>query len=583
MIRLSQQIEQYLKDKNIVLSKENRAWFESQIIRIESLLDDNSNILMESRDFPSSVIELAYLQGRRFTNIEKKSHGIYFTPIVVAKRMAKLLVEEWGKDRVPYIVDPAMGSGVLLLAIVVEVAKKYNISYKDVIENYIFGIDIRPENVELAKLFLGLLCFEQDGMIPESNLLTRNSLDFREDHVESFFKNKFDAIISNPPYVSARNMSEEMKADVAKFVRTKHGTPDLYIPFFEIAINLLVDNGVAVYITPNSYFKSLNGKKVRAFLRANTSWIKLIDYDSDQIFSEALHYFAITIFQKKEDSLMNSIYYLNKKKSRWDEIYPTNNWITIASDEQEIINKLEHRFMTNLGDLEFRNGIATQRNNIYMFEPIKEERDYYYFFYKGNQWKIEKEITRPFVLPNLSKQKRMRIIFPYTFFVKERLVTPIPPTIFAFKYPFAYQYLLHNREELEARKHDKDMEFWYLYGRKQGLKQFGKRLYLPYMANMVRTFLSKSEDEVFAAGYAIFSESEQYLELLAKILESKLFAFYLRKVSKPYEAGYYSTAKNMIRRFSIPHENEISKLILNDADVCQLYELGEEEIRLIDC
>lgn len=578
MIRLSKQIKQYLKDKNIILSKDDREWLELQIACIENLLGVNNKKVVEGGSLPNSVIELAYLQGQRFTKRDKKGNGIYFTPVVVAKRMAKLLVEEYKKDVVPHIIDPAMGSGVLLLAIVVEVAETYNISYKELIEKYIFGIDIRPENVELCKLFLGLLCLEMEGTIPKTNLFMQNSLDLTEENIGSFFKNKFEAIISNPPYVSARNMDDELKCDVEKFVRTKHGTPDLYIPFFEIAINLLAEDGVAVYITPNTYFKSLNGKKLRAFLRANTSWIKLIDYNSSQIFSDALHYFAITIFQKKENPIKNYIYYLNEDKSRWDEIYPRNNWITISSEEQELINKLENRFITSLGDLEFKNGIATQRNNIYILDPIEEDGDYYYISNQGYEGRIEKEITRPFVLPNLSKQKELRIIFPYTFLLKDNLVKPIPPATFELKYPFTYQYLLQNKQELEIRKHDQDMEYWYLYGRKQGLKQFGKRLYLPYMANMVKTFRSQSDDEMFAAGYAIFSSSESYLELLSKILESKLFSFYLKKVSKPYEAGYYSTAKNMIKHFSVPKEDEVRRKIINDEDIYKLYGLSVEEI-----
>lgn len=127
-------------------------------------------------------------------------------------------------------------------------------------------------------------------------------------------------------------------------------------------------------------------------------------------------------------------------------------------------------------------------------------------------------------------------------------------------YPFCLEYLKTFKDELNVRKSDKNMKYWYLYGRSQGLKQYGPRLYIPYMANRVTTSLSTSNDEVFAAGYAIFSSNLLLLSTISKILESKLFSFYISKVSKPYSSGYFSTAKNMIKNLSIPDIKEISNL-----------------------
>lgn len=63
-------------------------------------------------------------------------------------------------------------------------------------------------------------------------------------------------------------------------------------------------------------------------------------------------------------------------------------------------------------------------------------------------------------------------------------------------------------------------------------------------------------------------------------MESKLFHFYISRVSKPYSSGYYSTAKNMIKNFSVP-DIEILKTIDNtsitDEVIYNLYGLTQSE------
>ncbi|EIA1376371.1 SAM-dependent DNA methyltransferase, partial [Enterococcus faecalis] len=270
-----------------------------------------------------------------------------------------------------------------------------------------------------------------------------------------------------------------------------------------------------------------------------------------------------TIFTKKVkptddvkfEHLDNNFLDSNEK---WTEFIPGDEWRTLNTVDKEIIYNLESNFETKIGDLAIQNGVATQRNNIYSFNALNEDDKYYYFTYKGTEEKIESGITRPFVLPNTQTEyTNLRIIFPYIYDKDTRKSTSITEEEFSSKFPFAYAYLNKHKEELDSRKHDKNMPNWFSYGRSQGINQYGKRLYLPYMANKVKTRISNSADEVFAAGYAIFDDSTEYLLRLAKILESDMFSYYLKMVSKPYSNNYYSTAKNMIKYFSLPSKDEL--------------------------
>jgi adenine-specific DNA-methyltransferase len=49
------------------------------------------------------------------------------------------------------------------------------------------------------------------------------------------------------------------------------------------------------------------------------------------------------------------------------------------------------------------------------------------------------------------------------------------------------------------------------------------------------------------------------LNVLKRILESKIFWYYIVNTSKPYSSGYYSLSKNYLRNFSIPDLSVVEK------------------------
>ena len=76
----------------------------------------------------------------------------------------------------------------------------------------------------------------------------------------------FDIIIGNPPYVSSSKISQESKDALCNWSVTRTGKTDLYIPFFQIALECLNDNGILGYITVNNFYRSVNGRAFRAYV-----------------------------------------------------------------------------------------------------------------------------------------------------------------------------------------------------------------------------------------------------------------------------------------------------------------------------
>ena len=286
-------------------------------------------------------------------------------------------------------------------------------------------------------------------------------------------------------------------------------------------------------------------------------------------------YSAITSLYKYRSKEIKLNYITSDEKNKIIINSEESPWRLLNKRDSTIIYKLENAF-TNLSELNLKNGIATQRNDIYIIDSTSPINN---FYIKDNS-KIEKNITRPFVFPNKSTFKRLRIIFPYKWDPIAHKNVVIPEEEFKNSYPNAYRYLLSKKEELLKRASDSNT--WYAYGRSQGLQNQGPRLYIPYMGYKVHTFLSLSDKELFAAGYAIFSKNIELLKLIKRIFESPIFTFYLLKVSKPYSSNYYSMSKNILKNFSVPTSFDSTLLTMSSSELVRsLYNISESDYEYI--
>ena len=89
-----------------------------------------------------------------------------------------------------------------------------------------------------------------------------------------------------------------------------------------------------------------------------------------------------------------------------------------------------------------------------------------------------------------------------------------------------------------------------------------KKLLFPYMTDTPHFVYTSDEGMLIYCGYAIYDESEEELQVLKRILESPIFAYYIRHTSKPYSTGYYSYAKNYVKGFGVPALDEDEKRYL---------------------
>lgn len=135
----------------------------------------------------------------------------------------------------------------------------------------------------------------------------------------------FDIVIGNPPY--GISIKEDYRIKVETFLG-KVPDYEIYYYFFEIAKKLLKVNGVKCYIVPNTFLFNVFAAKYRLKLLKNWD-LRIIDCTSFKIFEGATVFNAITIF--KNSILSNSIKYKVTKE--------TNNFEKLINNSDENISK----------------------------------------------------------------------------------------------------------------------------------------------------------------------------------------------------------------------------------------------------
>ncbi|MCW3105130.1 MAG: methylase [Bacteroidetes bacterium] len=519
-------------------------------------------------------------------------NGAVYTPLYIREYIVeKTFFSKKESLSETKIADISCGCGGFLYTAATQLKKRTKQTYFDIFKNQIFGLDIQPYSITRTKLLLTLLAVleGEDSEVFHFNLFKGDSLTFQWDKkIQNFFG--FDIILGNPPYVGAKHLSEITKKRLAKWEVCKSGNPDLYIPFFQIGIELLQSSGILGFITMNSFFKSLNGRALRAYFQRCSLKFDIIDFGAEQVFRAKNTYTCICLIEKSHQDFMQ--YVKTNSKDLPKDLIPTKIKYAGLNSKKgwnlqdiELITKIESTGNAFGKLFKTRHGIATLRNEVYIFRPVDEDDDFYYL-QNGSLYPIEKDICKDIVNSNkLSSSVRLndlkeKVIFPYSDEEKPRLLNE---DFFRTNYPHAYFYLAGKKKLLKARdKGSRKYEKWFAFGRTQSLEKVKNKMFFPKMSNKTPSYIINTDENLlFYNGCAIIGSTQKELAIIKKLLETKLFWYYIERTSKPYSAQYYSLNGNYINNFGIcelsPSEK---KYVLSERDKNKLDAFFEKKYNI---
>jgi adenine-specific DNA-methyltransferase len=481
----------------------------------------------------------------------KKENGVVFTPEWVADFMVGEVFSGYKISGSEKILDAGCGEGIFATLAAQKFSKLSGKKIEKVIEDNIYFADISKEYTEKTKKNLQKL---SKAKIKKYNSIT-------DDFCFHKFHDDFDFIIGNPPYVRIQNLNGRKEQLQKNYVTASNGSIDLYFCFFEQALKLLNQNGKITFITPNSHFHSAAGKNLRNLILPHLT--KIINLDHYQVFKDATAYTAITFLQNKKtadflyaENFKSDFNNLQYKKILTRHIRP-ERWEFFDEKYSDKIIELSKKYSTLQEIANIHYGIATLKDDVYIFTPENQDQNYFYI----ENFKIEKDICVPIIKASTYKGKNQNLflIFPYK---SEKVM---PKSIFQRNYPETYKYFLQKRDILENRDKGggKNYEEFYAFGRNQGLKtSFGKKIITSTMNVTPRFYVVEDEKTSFYAGYCVKPKNDIDLNELCEALNSNLMEEYINSVSKSYRGGYKSYAKSFLKDFVHPQFYKAQQALL---------------------
>ncbi|PUA32755.1 MAG: hypothetical protein B7O98_04700 [Zestosphaera tikiterensis] len=236
---------------------------------------------------------------------KRASLGQFFTP----KSLRNELLKHVPKFHNPKVLDPACGTGEFLLS-----ASEY------FIDPDLHCWEVDPELAEIAK-----------KVVPKAKVENVDSL-------LTLFEERFDVILSNPPYFEFKP-SEEVRR---RYEEILYGRVNIYALFIYLGVKLLKPNGYLAYVVSSSMNNGAYFKKLREFIVKNCDITYLKRIDNPHIFSDPRyrvnHTFQLLVLKKTK----NTGKYVFKYKE-----------VLIFSENHEYLKKVFNEALT-LKDLGYK-------------------------------------------------------------------------------------------------------------------------------------------------------------------------------------------------------------------------------------
>ncbi|HOT89997.1 MAG TPA: BsuBI/PstI family type II restriction endonuclease [Anaerolineae bacterium] len=198
------------------------------------------------------IVQYSFDVGERIlarrSQAERKHLGQFLTPPAVARYMARQLGPFRESDA---ILDPAIGSGVLVCAVIERLMAEGN-----PLTLQIDGYEVDPELARATTEILEKVApiAEEAGINIRMRILNR---DFTSEGTSlgplfdsaGGFSRTYDHVIANPPYFKLNK--EDHRIQIAG--RQVPGHTNIYTLFMALSLNLLVSWGWACFIVPRSF------------------------------------------------------------------------------------------------------------------------------------------------------------------------------------------------------------------------------------------------------------------------------------------------------------------------------------------
>ena len=479
----------------------------------------------------------------------EKRDGVVYTPgFIVELILDNALPKSADGLASAAICDPACGDGAFLTAAARRILS--NLERREALSalRAMAGYDIDADAARKCEARLDAVLRERYPNERLSwNIAVRDALDRSAFEAD---RGRFTRVIGNPPYVRVQHLERERRERMAGQWRLLRGATDLYLIFYELALDLLRDGGAVGFIAPSSWLRSDSGSLLRETLVENHAVKKVIDFGERQVFDGVTTYTAIAIIEKGGATADIPLEFCDGDALAgggsvlYDRAAPSRAWRLARSQaDKERMDEMANRGARLRDVADIHVGVQTLADGVFI-HPAERAAD------AGFERWILRDIMKASVMKGGADPVRRVVIFPYGADGK-----PLTERRIAEDAPIVYNWLRANKERLLSRDKGKlDPAKWYAFGRQVSIASgFGEKILTSGMNRKPNFQICANPDATFYSGYCVKPKPTLNIDLdsLLAVLNSDDMDFFIRHAGRPYQGGWRSYAKSFIQDFPI--------------------------------
>lgn len=199
------------------------------------------------------------------------------------------------------LLEPSVGQGEFLFAACERLLESWNRSGEgvDALSDAMFAVEVHRNSYEMTRTKLVELLSESGFVKRQASRLADRWLrlgDFLLEEIEG----RFDVVVGNPPYVRQERIPAALIAEYRRRYSTIYDRADLYVPFFERSLDLLLPKGRLVFICSDRWMKNRYGGPLRQLVAEQFHLRCFIDMvDTPAFNSDVIAYPAITVISRE--------------------------------------------------------------------------------------------------------------------------------------------------------------------------------------------------------------------------------------------------------------------------------------------
>lgn len=240
-----------------------------------------------------------------FSRGTDSGRGAVFTRIDVVTAILDLV--GYREDRRLFdlrLLEPSCGAGDFLLPAVerlLDSCRRHGVppsEWRHRLRNAVCAVELHSASLGETKSKLLRLLDARGANRKDAATLAEHWLRC-DDFLLAELPESFDCIVGNPPYVRQERIPAPLLAEYRRRYATLYDRADLYVPFFERALDVLAPGGTLGYICANRWLKNKYGGPLRKKVAAGFHLRYFMDLDGiDAFHTDVIAYPAITVIER---------------------------------------------------------------------------------------------------------------------------------------------------------------------------------------------------------------------------------------------------------------------------------------------